>query len=233
MENKNISLATINQLKAYSKSVGTRILSNMPLNMARERAHDIVKNYPEDQPAAIVLRDLNFESHIVIRVPDGTVVTYDTTSEKETLYIADFNDDTALIIWEQISSDVWWYAKSASDTGISDPVDITRNIVLDRPMPVWKHTIFDKRVRVAVSEAGFICDINYTDDPGMQISVIDGDTVIGIIDFISIMPTDREINLVPVKSKSEAPDRCSNFEWCTLRDYIVDQIVKIADNLDN
>lgn len=233
MDNKNISLAAIQQINNYNKSIGARILDNMPLNMAFERAKDIVKNYPNDQPVAIVLRDLNFESHIAIRVPDGTVVTYDTTYEKEALYIADLSDDTALIIWEQISPDVWWYAKSVTDTDVSDPIDITHNIVLTRPMPVWKHAIFDKRIRAAISEVEFNCDINYTDDPGMQISVIDGDTTIGIIDFISIMPTDCEINLVPVKSKSEAPDRCSNFEWCTLRDYIVNQIVKIADNIDN
>ena len=233
MDKNNISLAAINQLKNYSKSVGSHILSNMPLNMARERAHDIVKNYPNDQPVAIVLRDLNFESHIAIRVPDGTIVTYDTEAEKEKSYMSELSDDTALIIWEQISSDTWWYAKSVTDTDISDPIDITRNIVLDRPMPGWKHAIFDKRVRTAVLEVGFICDINYTADLGMQVSVIDGETVIGIIDFVSIMPTEHEINLVPVKSKSEEPDRCSNVEWSTLRDYIVDQIVKIADNIDN
>lgn len=63
-------------------------------------------------------------------------------------------------------------------------------------------------------------------------SIIHGDCTIGFIEFKSLCSTENEVNLVPVKLMTEAPDRCSDFEWATLRDYLEDKIVKIADELD-
>lgn len=163
---------------------------------------------------------------------DGTIVNYDVTSDKEQKFIEKLSEDMMLIIGEQLSSDMWWICKKSDEEDITYSVDVTRNVVLDNPMPAWKKTILDRRIIDAVSEAGFGCEIKRKDEFDFQIAVIDGDCTIGFIEFKSLCLTDNEVNLVPVKLMTEAPDRCSDFEWATLRDYLEDKIVKIADELD-
>lgn len=231
MKRKN-ALAAIMQAKNYNATIGDRIISDMSFDETLETAREIVRTFPRGQFVTIVLRDLNFRSHIIARLCDGTIVNYDMTSDKEPNFIEKFSEDMMLIIWDQLSRDTWWICKKSDEEDITYPVDVTRNVVLDNPMPAWKKTILDRRIIDAVSEAGFGCEINRKDEFDFQIAVIDGDCTIGFIEFKSLCSTDNEVNLVPIKLMTEAPDRCSDFEWATLRDYIEDKIVKIADELD-
>lgn len=229
---KKDTLAAIMQLKNYNATIGDRIISDMSFDETLETAREIVRTFPTGQFVTIVLRDLNFCSHIIARLCDGTIVNYDVTSDKEPKCIEKLGEDMMLIIWEQLSRDTWWVCKKSKEEDITYPVDVTRNVVLDNPMPAWKKTILDRRIIDAVSEAGFGCEINRKDELDFQIAVIDGDCTIGFIEFKPLCSTENEVNLVPVKLMTEAPDRCSDFEWATLRDYLVDKIVKIADELD-
>lgn len=231
MKRKN-ALAAIMQAKNYNATIGDRIISDMSFDETLETAREIVRTFPRGQFVTIVLRDLNFRSHIIARLCDGTIVNYDMTSDKEPNFIEKLSEDMMLIIWDQLSRDTWWICKKSDEEDITYPVDVTRNVVLDNPMPAWKKTILDRRIIDAVSEAGFGCEINRKDEFDFQIAVIDGDCTIGFIEFKSLCSTDNEVNLVPIKLMTEAPDRCSDFEWATLRDYIEDKIVKIADELD-
>ena len=231
MKRKN-ALAAIMQAKNYNATIGDRIISDMSLEETLESARQIVKAYEVGKFVTIVLRDLNFRSHIIARLCDGTIVNYDVTSDKEPNFIEKLSEDMMLIIWEQLSSDMWWICKKSDEEDITYPVDVTRNVVLDSPIPIWKRDIFERRIIDAVSEAGFGCEIKRKDEFDFQIAVIDGDCTIGFIEFKSLCSTENEVNLVPVKLMTEAPDRCSDFEWATLRDYLEDKIVKIADELD-
>ncbi len=231
MKRKN-AVAAIMQAKNYNATIGDRIISDMSLEETLESAREIVRTFPRGQFVTIVLRDLNFRSHIIARLCDGTIVNYDMTSDKEPNFIEKLGEDMMLIIWEQLSRDTWWICKKSDEEDITYPVDVIRNVVLDKPMPAWKKTILDRRIIDAVSEAGFGCEINRKDELDFQIAVIDGDCTIGFIEFKPLCSTDNEVNLVPVKLMTEAPDRCSDFEWATLRDYLEDKIVKIADELD-
>ena len=229
---KKDTLAAIMQAKNYNATIGDRIICDMSFDETLETAREIVRTFPRGQFVTIVLRDLNFRSHIIARLCDGTIVNYDVTSDRESDYLEKLGENVALIIWEQLSSDMWWICKKSDEEDITYPVDVTRNVVLDNPVPVWKRDIFDRRIIDAVSEAGFGCEINRKDELDFQIAVIDGDCTIGFIEFKSLCSTDNEVNLVPIKLMTEAPDRCSDFEWATLRDYLEDKIVKIADELD-
>lgn len=229
---KKDTLAAIMQAKNYNATIGDRIISDMSFDETLETAREIVRTFPRGQFVTIVLRDLNFRSHIIARLCDGTIVNYDMTSDKEPNFIEKLSEDMMLIIWEQLSSDMWWICKKSDEEDIIYPVDVTRNVVLDNPMPLWKKTILDRRIIDAVSEAGFGCEIKRKDEFDFQIAVIDGDCTIGFIEFKPLCSTENEVNLVPVKLMTEAPDRCSDFEWATLRDYLEDKIVKIADELD-
>lgn len=220
------------QAKNYNATIGDRIISDMSFDETLETAREIVRTFPRGQFVTIVLRDLNFRSHIIARLCDGTIVNYDMTSDKEPNFIEKLSEDMMLIIWEQLSSDMWWICKKSDEEDIIYPVDVTRNVVLDNPMPLWKKTILDRRIIDAVSEAGFGCEIKRKDEFDFQMAVIDGDCTIGFIEFKPLCSTENEVNLVPVKLMTEAPDRCSDFEWATLRDYLEDKIVKIADELD-
>lgn len=231
MKRKN-ALAAIMQAKNYNATIGDRIISDMSFDETLETAREIVRTFPRGQFVTIVLRDLNFRSHIIARLCDGTIVNYDVTSDKEQKFIEKLGEDMMLIIWEELSRDTWWICKKSDEEDITYPVDVTRNVVLDNPVPLWKKTILDRRIIDAVSEAGFGCEINRKDEFDFQIAVIDGDCTIGFIEFKSLCSTENEVNLVPVKLMTEAPDRCSDFEWATLRDYLEDRIVKIADELD-
>lgn len=229
---KKDTIAAIMQAKNYNATIGDRIISDMSLEETLESAREIVRTFPRGQFVTIVLRELNFCSHIIARLCDGTIVNYDVTSDKEPKCIEKLGEDMMLIIWEQISRNTWWVCKKSKEEDITYPVDVTRNVVLDSPIPIWKRTIFDRRIIDAVSEAGFGCEINRKDELDFQIAVIDGDCTIGFIEFKPLCSTENEVNLVPVKLMTEAPDRCSDFEWATLRDYLDDKIVKIADELD-
>ena len=229
---KKDTLAAIMQMKNYDAKIGDRIVSDMSLEETLESAREIVRTFPTGQFVTIVIRNLNFRSHIMTRLCDGTIVNYDMTSNRESDYLEKLGENVALIIWEQLSSDMWWICKKSDEEDITYPVDVTRNVVLDNPVPVWKRDIFDRRIIDAVSEAGFGCEINRKDELDFQIAVIDGDCTIGFIEFKPLCSTENEFNLVPVKLMTEAPDRCSDFEWATLRDYLEDKIVKIADELD-
>lgn len=229
---KKDTLAAIMQAKNYNATIGDRIISDMSFDETLETAREIVRTFPRGQFVTIVLRDLNFRSHIIARLCDGTIVNYDMTSDKEPNFIEKLSEDMMLIIWEQLSSDMWWICKKSDEEDIIYPVDVTRNVVLDNPMPLWKKTILDRRIIDAVSEAGFGCEIKRKDEFDFQMAVIDGDCTIGFIEFKPLCSTENEVNLVPVKLMTEAPDRCSDFEWATLRDYLEDKIVKIADELD-
>lgn len=231
MKRKN-AVAAVMQAKNYNATIGDRIISDMSFEETLESARQLVKAYEVGKFVTVVVRDLNFCSHIIARLCDGTIVNYDVTSDKEPKCIEKLGEDMMLIIWEELSSDMWWICKKSDEEDITYPVDVTRNVVLDNPMPAWKKTILDRRIIDAVSEAGFICEINRKDEFDFQIAVIDGDCTIGFIEFKSLCSTDNEVNLVPIKLMTEAPDRCSDFEWATLRDYLVDKIVKIADELD-
>lgn len=231
MKRKN-AVAAIMQAKNYNATIGDRIISDMSFDETLETAREIVRTFPTGQFVTIVLRELNFCSHIIARLCDGTIVNYDVTSDKELKLIEKLGEDMMLIMWEELSSDMWWICKKSDEEDITYPVDVTRNVVLDNPIPIWKRTIFDRRIIEAVSEAGFNCKINRKDESDLQIAVIDGDYTIGFIEFKPLCSTENEVNLVPVKLMTEAPDRCSDFEWATLRDYLDDKIVKIADELD-
>lgn len=231
MKRKN-AVAAIMQMKNYNTTIGDRIISDMSLEETLESAREIVRTFPTGQFVTIVVRNLNFRSHIIARLCDGTIVNYDMTSDKELNFIEKLSEDMMLIIWEQLSSDMWWICKKSDEEDITYPVDVTRNVVLDSPIPIWKRDIFERRIIDAVSEAGFICEINRKDEFDFQIAVIDGDCTIGFIELKPLCSTENEVNLVPVKLMTEAPDRCSDFEWATLRDYLEDKIVKIADELD-
>lgn len=229
---KKDTLAAIMQVINYNATIGDRIISDMSFEETLESARKIVRTFPTGQFVTIVIRDLNFHSHIMTRLCDGTIVNYDVTSDKEPNFIEKLSEDMMLIIWEQLSSDMWWICKKSDEEDITYPVDVTRNVVLDSPIPIWKRDIFERRIIDAVSEAGFGCEIKRKDEFDFQIAVIDGDCTIGFIEFKSLCSTENEVNLVPVKLMTEAPDRCSDFEWATLRDYLEDKIVKIADELD-
>lgn len=231
MKRKN-AVAAIMQAKNYNATIGDRIISDMSLEETLESARQLVKAYEVGKFVTIVLRNLNFRSHIIARLCDGTIVNYDMTSDKEQNFIEKLSEDMMLIIWQQLSSDMWWICKKSDEEDITYPVDVTRNVVLDSPIPIWKRDIFERRIIDAVSEAGFGCEINRKDELDFQIAVIDGDCTIGFIEFKPLCSTENEVNLVPVKLMTEAPDRCSDFEWATLRDYLEDKIVKIADELD-
>ena len=231
MKRKN-AVAAIMQAKNYNATIGDRIISDMSLEETLESARQLVKAYEVGKFVTIVLRNLNFRSHIIARLCDGTIVNYDMTSDKEQNFIEKLSEDMMLIIWQQLSSDMWWICKKSEEEDITYPVDVTRNVVLDSPIPIWKRDIFERRIIDAVSEAGFGCEINRKDELDFQIAVIDGDCTIGFIEFKPLCSTENEVNLVPVKLMTEAPDRCSDFEWATLRDYLEDKIVKIADELD-
>ena len=231
MKRKN-AVAAIMQMKNYNATIGDRIISDMSFEETLESARKIVRTFPTGQFVTIVIRDLNFHSHIMTRLCDGTIVNYDVTSDKEPKCIEKLGEDMMLIIWEELSNDMWWICKKSDEEDITYPVDVTRNVVLDSPIPIWKRTIFDRRIIDAVSETGFGCEINRKDELDFQIAVIDGDCTIGFIEFKPLCSTENEVNLVPVKLMTEAPDRCSDFEWATLRDYLDDKIVKIADELD-
>ena len=231
MKRKN-AVATVMQAKNYNATIGDRIISNMSFEETLESARQLVKAYEVGKFVTVVVRELNFCSHIIARLCDGTIVNYDVTSDKEQKFFEKLGEDMMLIMWDQLSRDTWWICKKSDEEDITYPVDVTRNVVLDNPMPAWKKTILDRRIIDAVSEAGFICEINRKDEFDFQIAVIDGDCTIGFIEFKSLCSTDNEVNLVPIKLMTEAPDRCSDFEWATLRDYLDDKIVKIADELD-
>ena len=229
---KKDTVAAIMQTKNYNATIGDRIISDMSFDETLETAHEIVRTFSTDQFVTIVIRDLNFHSHIMTRLCDGTIVNYDMTSNRESDYLEKLGENVALIMWEQLSSDMWWICKKSDEEDITYPVDVTRKVVLDSPIPIWKRDIFERRIIDAVSETGFCCEINRKDEFDFQIAVIDGDCTIGFIEFKSLCSTDNEVNLVPIKLMTEAPDRCSDFEWATLRDYLEDKIVKIADELD-
>ena len=220
MKRKN-AVAAIMQAKNYNATIGDRIISDMSLEETLESARQLVKAYEVGKFVTIVLRNLNFRSHIIARLCDGTIVNYDMTSDKEQNFIEKLSEDMMLIIWQQLSSDMWWICKKSDEEDITYPVDVTRNVVLDSPIPIWKRDIFERRIIDAVSEAGFGCEINRKDELDFQIAVIDGDCTIGFIEFKPLCSTENEVNLVPVKLMTEAPDRCSDFEWATLRDGLV------------